>query len=107
MIHADAAAILECGKPLSGKWKLDILYLLSGGPARWSQLVHSFPDAAPNVLTRQLRQLEQDGLIFRRVSSPKPPQTVEYRLTEQGAAAVPFLKSLCAWDRKFRKDAAG
>lgn len=95
-------AILACGRPLSGKWKMEILYLLSGGPARWSELTRSFPTAAPNVLTRQLRQMEQEGLILRSVSSPKPPQVVEYALTAQGTQLIPTLQALHRWDLQYR-----
>lgn len=99
-------AILARGKSLSGKWKMEILYRLSGGTARWSELTRSFPAAAPNVLTRQLRQLEREGLIRRSVSAAKPPQVVEYALTAQGEALIPTLQALHAWSLQFRTEEA-
>lgn len=106
MSNLQLDSILARGKPLAGKWKLEILYRLANGPARWSELTRSFPTAAPNVLTRQLRQLEQEGLILRWVSSPKPPQVVEYALTDQGAQWIPVLRALERWEQQFRTEEA-
>jgi DNA-binding HxlR family transcriptional regulator len=92
---------------LSGKWKLALLYQLSGGPLRWNELIHSFPDTAPNVLTRQLRQLEDAGLLQRIVLSQKAPQVIAYSLTEDGRKLVPFLEALCQWDTQFRQAQTG
>lgn len=99
-------AVLQYGKSLSGKWKMEILYRLVSGPARWSDLTHSFPTAAPNVLTRQLRQLEQEGFIVRFVLSPKPPKVVEYTLSATGHRLIPILESLQAWDQEFHSKEA-
>ena len=98
--------ILSVGKPLSGKWKLELLARLSCAPARWNTLVKFFPDVAPNVLTRQLAQLERDGLIHRVVHSAKPPKVVEYRLTNMGAQYLPFLAAMDNWARTYRQDNA-
>lgn len=84
-------------RELSGKWKLELLYRLAQGPARWSVLVHSFPEAAPNVLTRQLRQLEEAGLVLRVVTSPLPPQAIEYRLSPRGQRLGPVLDAMGDW----------
>lgn len=95
------------GHPLSGKWKLDILYRLTGGSLRWSALVHSLPDAAPNVLTRQLRQLEEEGMVLRVITSSQPPQVIEYALSDAGQRLIPVLLALGEWDRKYRPSLAG
>ena len=92
---------------LSGKWKLDILYRLAEGAIRWSTLVAALPQAAPNVLTRQLRQLERDGLIRRNVLSAHPPQVVEYALTQQGRKLIPLICQLARWDEAFCHVLAG
>ena len=96
--------ILDAGKPLSGKWKLVLLHRLSESPARWHELTKCFPEAAPNVLTRQLTQLEQDGLVCRQIYSSKPPKVVEYRLTKQGLRYVPFLQAMMDWAQAFHRD---
>lgn len=82
---------------LSGKWKLELLYHLSGGCVRWGALIHSIPAAAPNVLTRQLRALEQEGLVLRIITSAQPPQVVEYTLSDAGKSLLPQIHALAAW----------
>ncbi len=89
---------------LNGKWKLELLYHLSRGTVRWSTLTHSIPKAAPNVLTRQLRKLETDGLVLRIVTSAQPPQVIEYTLSGQGRRLVPMLEALARWDKTYHKN---
>lgn len=79
-------------KQLSGKWKLELLYLMKDGPLRWGELTRLLPQAAPNALTRQLRELEADGLIIRSVYSVKPPKVVSYALS--CPALIPLLEEL-------------
>lgn len=82
---------------ISGKWKLELLYTMAGGAVRWKNLIHSLPKAAPNVLTRQLRQMEADNMVVRRVISTSPPQIVEYELSEEGKKLSPILSELHQW----------
>ena len=84
-------------RKLGGRWKLELLYAIGTQSVRWRTLIHAFPEAAPNVLTRQLRSLELDGLVIRQVLSETPPQIVEYRLSESGKALLPLLEELCQW----------
>lgn len=90
-------------KMLQGKWKLELLVLLSSGPARWCGLVHSLPKAAPSVLTRQICILEQAGLINRRIVVSTPPKVVEYALSKSGIEFVPLLLELSEWNRVYHK----
>lgn len=99
-IHAGTIPNMEV---LSGKWKLDLLYRLTSGCVRWSILTHSIPDAAPNVLTRQLRYLENDGLVRRIVTAAHPPQVIEYTLSDQGQRLIPLLHELERWDAAYGK----
>lgn len=87
---------------LSGKWKLELLYGLSRGTVRWSVLTHSIPAAAPNVLTRQLRGLQKDGLVLRIVTAAHSPQIIEYALSEEGRLLEPTLEALAHWDMRYR-----
>ena len=82
---------------IGGKWKLELLYAISHRSVRWKTLIHSLPHAAPNVLTRQLRQLEEDGLVIRHVISENPPQVVEYELSAEGKTLLPLLEELHKW----------
>lgn len=82
---------------LSGKWRPELIYLLSRGCVRWATLIHSIPQAAPNVLTRQLRALEHEGFVQRIITSAHPPQVVEYSLTPQAQSLITPLNQLRDW----------
>lgn len=70
-------------KVLQGKWAIIVLYHLSTGIKRFSELERLIPDVTRTVLTRQLRQLEKDKLIIRKVFPEVPPH-VEYSLSTLG-----------------------
>ena len=70
-------------KVLQGKWAIIVLYHLSTGVKRFSELERLIPDITRTVLTRQLRQLEKDKLIIRKVF-PEVPPYVEYSLSTLG-----------------------
>lgn len=71
-------------KVLQGKWAIVVLYHLSTGTKRFSELERLIPGVTRTVLTRQLRQLEQDKLIIRKVFTEVPPR-VEYSLSSVGS----------------------
>lgn len=73
----------EALRPLQGKWKGEIVYCLKDGPVRLGDIERRLPDAIPRVLKRQLRELENDGIVRRKTISEIPPK-VEYSLTVQG-----------------------
>ncbi|WP_127495097.1 winged helix-turn-helix transcriptional regulator [Paenibacillus glycanilyticus] len=79
---------------ISGKWKILILSYLSENTFRFNELQKLMPGATQKMLTAQLRDLEQDGLIVRKVYAVAPPK-VEYYLSEFGSRLVPMLKMLC------------
>jgi DNA-binding HxlR family transcriptional regulator len=82
---------------IGGKWKPQIIYALSEGTLRFSQLLKKLqPRITQRMLTKQLRQLEEDGLITRMVYPQVPPK-VEYSLTELGQSLMPILDQLCDW----------
>ncbi|PHI40927.1 transcriptional regulator [Actinobacillus succinogenes] len=87
-------------KLVGGKWKCLILYHLYCGDKRPRDLLQLLEGISQKVLTEQLRQLEGDGLIARRVYSEVPPR-VEYRLTDEGAGLEPALRMLCDWSRDY------
>lgn len=80
-------------KIIGGKWKLLILWYLSFNIMRFSELKKKLPDVTQKMLTQQLRSLEQDDLIFRKVYPVVPPK-VEYGLTENGHQIVPILEMM-------------
>ena len=86
---------------IGGKWKPLILFELKDGPLRFSELRRRIPEATQKMLTQQLRQLEQDGILHRRVYAQVPPK-VEYSLSPHGRTLRPLLFLMCKWGLKHR-----
>ncbi|PTX61789.1 HxlR family transcriptional regulator [Melghirimyces profundicolus] len=84
---------------IGGKWKAILLYHLTKGPKRTSELKRLVPGITQKMLTQQLRELEKDSVILRKVHSQIPPK-VEYSLTEYGRTLEPVLNSLCHWGKR-------
>ena len=84
-------------KVLSGKWSLYIMHLLEDGPVRFNELLRLMPeDMTHTTLSRQLKQLIEQGLIVRREYAQIPPK-VEYAHTEIGEKLIPVLRDLRDW----------
>lgn len=81
---------------IGGKYKALILWQLTPGVLRFSQLQRLISDATPKMLTQQLRELEKDGLIRREVHPVVPPR-VDYSLTPLGRSLRPLLESMYRW----------
>lgn len=81
---------------IGGKYKALILWHLSGGTLRFSQLRDRITKATPKMLTQQLRELETQKLIHREVYPVIPPR-VEYSLTETGRSLLPILVAMRDW----------
>ena len=81
---------------IDGKWKGVILWHLLAETLRFNQLRRLLPSVTQRMLTNQLRELEQDGLVARRIYAEIPPK-VEYSLTERGRTLEPVLLALKAW----------
>lgn len=81
---------------IGGKWKPLIIWFLRKRVLRFSDLRRSIPGITDVMLTKQLRELEQDGVIKRKVYSQVPPK-VEYSLTPLGKTIIPLLDALCDW----------
>jgi len=92
---------------IGGKWKPIILYHLSLAEAvRFGELRRGMPDVTERMLTRQLRELESDGLVHREVYREVPPR-VEYSLTEMGRSLLPILAQMQAWGVKYESFLGG
>lgn len=81
---------------LMGKWKLSILWILHNKIRRFNELQKLMPSISRGVLTQQLRELECDGLINRKVYREVPPK-VEYSLTEIGVSFIPVMSQIMEW----------
>lgn len=86
-----------CLELISGKWKPRILWKLRrDGVRRFGQLRRELETITPKMLTQQLRELERDGLVERRVYAQVPPK-VEYSLSEFGQSLGPILDGIAQW----------
>jgi DNA-binding HxlR family transcriptional regulator len=81
---------------IGDKWTPIVLYCLSGGVRRFSELRRRIPDISKKMLIQVLRSLERDGLVERTVHQVVPPRT-EYRLTEAGRRLHEPVAALCLW----------
>jgi DNA-binding HxlR family transcriptional regulator len=84
---------------IGGKWKCVILCHLTHGKKRTSELKRLMPNITQKMLTQQLRELEEDGVINRIVYNQIPPK-VEYELSEYGKSLESILDSLCVWGER-------
>lgn len=81
---------------IDGKWKSVVLFHLLAGTLRFNQLRRQLAHVTPRMLTNQLRELEEDGLIVRKVYAQVPPK-VEYSLSPLGHSMAPILLALKSW----------
>lgn len=85
---------------ISGKWKALILWNLGNEEViRFNEFRRLMPDITQKMLTQQLRALEDDGLVDRKVYNQVPPM-VEYSLTEDGRALMPILELMDVWGKR-------
>ncbi|WBX76247.1 helix-turn-helix domain-containing protein [Tenacibaculum ovolyticum] len=82
---------------IGGKWKTVILFHLLKGKLRYNELRKEMPTVTERTLSLQLKTLEEDGIINRKVYTSKPPLKVEYSLTDFGKTLIPLIKSIAAW----------
>jgi len=83
-------------KVIGGKWKGVILYHLLSETMRFNELRRLMPEVTQRMLTKQLRELEADNLISRKVYAEIPPK-VEYSMTEYGKTIAPVIHALQIW----------
>jgi DNA-binding HxlR family transcriptional regulator len=84
---------------IDGKWKCVILNALLSGTVRFNELRRQMPGVTPRMLAAQLRELEMDGLVVRKVYAQVPPK-VEYSLSDLGRSLEPIINSLKSWGRE-------
>ena len=92
---ASACSMTRTVGVLGGKWKLIIISYLAQ-TRRFGQLAQRLSLISRKVLTEQLKELEEDGIVRREAFAELPPR-VEYSLTEYGRTLLPILDQLCAW----------
>ncbi|WP_342304333.1 helix-turn-helix domain-containing protein [Methanolobus sp. ZRKC5] len=96
--HCPVEATLDV---IGGKWKPLILWQLKELEViRYNKLQQKLHGVSPRMLTKQLRELEEDGLVNRKMYPEIPPK-VEYSLTEFGKTVTPILEALCDWGSEY------
>lgn len=98
--HCPVEATLDV---IGGKWKVVILFHLThDGTHRFAALRRKIPGVSERMLTQQLRELEDDGIVHREVFAEVPPK-VEYSLTDYGKTLRPITEVMCEWGRRHVK----
>ena len=107
MCATDPAALIAFKRAIrafGGKWKLEILFALMNGAVRFCALRRSVDGITQRMLTAQLRELEQDGLVLRTAFAEKPLR-VEYELTDAAHALLPAFRALLSWSQTYGLEA--
>ncbi|MEO1051026.1 MAG: helix-turn-helix domain-containing protein [Bacteroidota bacterium] len=83
---------------IGGKWKAVVLWYLRKGKKRFTELKAHVPDITDKMLSLQLKALESDGIVERKLYPEVPPR-VEYQLTEEGKTLIPVIEAIAQWGR--------
>ncbi len=92
-----------CTEVIGGKWKGKILFILFLGTKRFGELRKLMPDTTQRMLTMQLRELEEDGVIARKVYQQVPPK-VEYSISAKGESLKPIIDAMWHWGQNFLRE---
>ena len=87
---------------LSGKWKLPLIIALMNGPTRFKDIQRSLTDITPKMLSKELRELELNYLVDRKVFDTTPV-SITYELTSYSKTLLPIIQSLGDWGKQHRK----
>ena len=82
---------------IGGKWKSVIVFYLIDGKLRYNELRRRMPTVTERTLSLQLKTLEEDGIVRRKVYTTKPPLKVEYSLTSLGKTLIPVVQAIADW----------
>lgn len=96
--------LVECMSLLGGAWTPNLVWHLSGGPRRFSELRADVTGISAKVLSARLRALEERGVISREVV-PSTPPTVEYALTDLGLELMPVIRAIVKVGHKLKERA--
>ena len=101
--NPDNCPVTKIMSILGGRWKFIILYTMRNSAKRFGQINQFIPSISNKVLTEQLRELEEDDVIQRRVLTDRIPVNVEYSLTEYGYQLEPVIESIRNWGKEHRR----
>ena len=94
----DSCPVTYCLSVIGGKWKPVILFCIANGVDRFGAMQRSVSGITKQMLTKQLRELEGDGLITRTVFAEVPPR-VDYALTDVGRSLLPVIEQMASWGK--------
>ena len=98
--HGSCCPVVNTLDIIGGKWKVLISYYLHGETRRFNELQRLLAGITQRMLTLQLRELENDGIVHREVYPQVPPK-VEYSLTEFGRTLMPVIEAMHRWDEQY------
>lgn len=105
LTDAEFCPVTYCLSMIGGKWKPVILYCISNGVDRFGAMQRVVFGITKQMLTKQLREMEADGLITRTVFPVVPPR-VEYALTDKGRSLLPVISQMKQWGEAHQNEAA-
>ncbi len=91
-----ACPVTQCLSMIGGKWKPVILFMVMNGVNRFGAMQRAAPGCTKQMLTKQLREMEADGLLHREIFAEIPPR-VEYSLTAKGQSLLPVVDAMKTW----------
>jgi DNA-binding HxlR family transcriptional regulator len=98
----ESCPLTKCMSILGGAWTPNLVWYLSGGPRRFSELKIDVPGISAKVLTARLRELESNGVVLREVKPSSPP-SVEYSLTRLGLELVPAINAIVSVGHRLKQ----
>ncbi|MEM7343963.1 MAG: helix-turn-helix domain-containing protein [Chloroflexota bacterium] len=98
-VKPDNCPVTFCLKKIGGKWKPIIIYLIRNGANRFGIMQRSIEGISKQMLTKQLRELEADGILKRTIYAEIPPR-VEYSITPYGQTLMPIVDAMSEWGRE-------
>lgn len=101
-----ACPLSECMALIGGAWTPNVIWFLNGGPRRFTELRVDMPRISAKVLSTRLRELQEKGVVSRKVMPTTPP-SVEYALTELGGELVPAIAAIVEVGHKLKHSRAG
>lgn len=102
MLVASPCPVTTTLSVIGGKWKPIILFMLKPEKKRFGEIKKLIPAISQKMLTQQLRELEADGIIHRKVYPVVPPK-VEYSMTDYGRTLSPILEAMVDWGKKHNR----
>lgn len=88
--------LVHCLSVVGGKWKLLILYVIDAGSNRFGAMQREIPGITKQMLAQQLRELEADGILHRKIFAEIPPR-VEYTITKRGKSLLGIVTAMKEW----------